>query len=414
MKLAIIIIGDEILLGRVTDTNSGAIARALDPLGFSTVSIDTVGDNRDDISRAVNRAMSIADLVITTGGLGPTKDDITKHVLTDIFGGSIYRDPEVTANIHNLFDRRGIQVNPLTEDQALVPDSCRVIQNRLGTAPIMWFEKDGRVLISMPGVPFETEGMLKLSVIDNIAAHFHSNLHLSHTTFITAGITESALAERLASWEDSLPEGFHLAYLPDSPIIKLRLDGAHSDVSTLRAMTSQLADSLRELLGPLIIYQGDASLGQIVIERLRSHGMTLATAESCTGGNIAHTITEVAGCSDVYVGGVVSYANHVKADTLGVDLSIIDNKGAVSEEVVAMMARGVCRLTGAHCAVATSGIAGPGGAVDGKPVGTVWIATCTPKQTSAHLYHFPGDRSRVISRATSTALLDLLKAIDTL
>lgn len=410
MKLAIIIIGDEILLGRVTDTNSGAISRALDSLGFETTNVFTVGDNRDAISHAVRHALTTADLVVTTGGLGPTKDDITKGVLTDIFGGTLKRDPEVTVNIHRLFAARGINVNRLTEDQALVPSSCQVIQNRLGTAPIMWFEKNSRILISMPGVPHETVGMLP-DVVNHVAAHFHRDRHFAHSTFITTGITESDLAERLATWEDKLPENFHLAYLPDSPIIKLRLDGSDSDFDRLNKTISILSNQLDSLLGSLLIYRGDAPLAQIVIEHLRKRGWTLSSAESCTGGNIAHTITEIAGCSDIYVGSVVSYANTVKVKALGVNQSTLEHEGAVSEPVVKMMAEGVCRLTGADCAIATSGIAGPGGAVHGKPVGTVWIGVKTPNATSTHLYHFSGNRSRVIARATATALIDLLSIL---
>lgn len=410
MKLSIIIIGDEILLGRVTDTNSGAISRALDTLGFETINVVTVGDNREAITHAVAHALKTADLVITTGGLGPTKDDITKDVLTDIFGGTLMRDPEVAANIHALFDARGIKVNPLTENQAIVPSSCRVIQNRLGTAPIMWFEKNGRILISMPGVPHETEGMLP-EVAKQIASHFHHNLYFSHSTFITTGITESALAEKLSDWEEHLPPNFHLAYLPDSPIIKLRLDGSDFNPEQLSHTTKELEHKLELILGDLLIHRGDASLAQIVIERLRQRGYTLSSAESCTGGNIAHTITEVAGCSDVYVGSVVSYANEVKIKALGVDPSTLDSEGAVSEPVVRMMAEGVCLLTGADCAVSTSGIAGPGGAVPGKPVGTVWIGAKTPNGFSSKLYHFTGNRNRIIARATATALIDLLSIL---
>lgn len=411
MKLAIIIIGDEILLGRVTDTNSGAIARAFDPLGFQCVSITTVGDNREDITAAIATAMSRADLVVITGGLGPTKDDITKRVLTDMFGGQMYRNNEVTEHIKAIFAGRGLKLNRLTMDQALVPSSCRVIQNRLGTAPIMWFEREAKVLVSMPGVPMETEGMLP-TVVEDVARHFLRDMAIDHRTFMVSGISESALAEKLATWEDALPDGLHLAYLPDSPIIRLRLDGANSDSRRLDGLMNEQSRLLEEQLGSLMIYRGQASPAEIVLERLRAHHYTLATAESCTGGNIAAAVTAVAGCSDVYLGSLVSYANEVKTGVLGVERDTLAANGAVSREVVEMMSQGVCRLTGADCSVATSGIAGPGGGTDEKPVGTVWIAVTTPRVTTSRLYRMPGDRSRVIARAVTTALLDLLDALD--
>lgn len=411
MTVNIIIIGDEILLGRITDTNSGAISRALDPLGFRTGRILTIGDDGEEIRRAVEASLAEADLTITTGGLGPTKDDITKHTLLEVFGGEMRMDPEVTANIHEIFDRKGLRMNALTDGQALVPTSCRVIQNRLGTAPIMWFERDGRVLISMPGVPFETEGMLKMSVVGEIAAHFCSDSAITHRTCVVNGISESALAEKLADFEDSLAENFHLAYLPDSPLITLRLDAKGNDRKTLEAEADRVFGELRDCLGGLMLCDHAATAAEILLERLRARGLTFTSAESCTGGNIAHSVTMIAGCSDVMMGGVVSYANEVKINILGVTPETLDAHGAVSEEVVRQMVAGAMRATGATTAVATSGIAGPGGGSEEKPVGTVWIATATPEGIEANCYRFPGDRARVITRATTTALLDLVKRL---
>ncbi len=413
MKANIIIIGDEIILGRVTDTNSGAIARALDPLGIVINRIITIRDSGKDIRRTVEESLDEADLTITTGGLGPTKDDITKHTLHEIFGGEIYRNSEVSANIHEIFNRRGLKLNPLTEDQALVPSSCRVIQNRLGTAPIMWFERNGHVLITMPGVPFETEGMLKRTVIGEIATHFRADISITHRTCVVTGISESALAEKLDSFENSLPEGFHLAYLPDSPIITLRLDayGQNRESDILEERIDKVFAELKKQLGDLMICETAATPAEILINCLRTKGLTFSSAESCTGGNIAHRITTVAGCSDVYVGSVVSYANEVKMQILDVSADTLTTHGAVSEEVVRQMVKGVMHATGASTAVATSGIAGPGGAVEGKPVGTVWIATATPDGIEAVCHHFPGDRTRVISRATDTAILSLAKRL---
>ncbi len=408
MTANIIIIGDEILLGRVTDTNSGAIARGLDTLAINIGHIYTVGDNAEDITKAINRSLAEVPLTITTGGLGPTKDDITKKVLTTIFGGTLIRDDSVTANINEIFARRGLTMNALTADQALVPTSCRVIQNRLGTAPIMWFEREDKVLISMPGVPFETEGMLQRAVIGEIARHFCRDSAITHRTAVVAGITESALAMLLEDFENSLPDGFHLAYLPDSPVITLRLDAQGSDHDLLENRADSIFEELKRVVAKYLISDHAASVAQILTELLRSKSLTTASAESCTGGNIARQITAVAGCSDVYVGSVVSYANEVKMSALGVSQDTLNTHGAVSRETVEQMASGVMHLTGATTAMATSGIAGPSGGTADKPVGTVWIATATPKGIHADVYRFPGDRSRVIARATATAMLNLI------
>jgi nicotinamide-nucleotide amidase len=412
MNLSIIIIGDEILLGQVNDTNSGFIARQLGVIGWKTVGIETVGDNAADIRSAIDRALSKSDLVITTGGLGPTKDDITKQVMLDIFGGELYRNSEVTANIDRVFALRHLKMNMLTADQALVPSSCRVIQNLLGTAPIMWFERGDKVLVTMPGVPFETEGMLVDAVIPALKQHFQSDIAQYHNTLIVTGITESNLALHLTDFENELPEGIHLAYLPKPGIIRLRLDGIASvSDDDFEARYNAQLDKLRKCLGSLLIYDGDATPAEIALHLLRQGGKTLATAESCTGGNIAHEITAVPGSSDVFVGSVVSYSNAVKESNLGVQHSTLEHYGAVSEQTVIQMAEGARARLGADYAVATSGIAGPGGGTPDKPVGTVWTAVATPCGTKTRLLHLPGSRERVITRTTTEVLLDLIKEI---
>lgn len=405
MKLSIVIIGDEVLLGQVTDTNSGAIARRLGPQGWQVVETRVVGDDAAAISAAVAHAMSQSDLVITTGGLGPTKDDITKTVLADYFGGRLITDPSVTENIERVLAKRGLQLNDLTRAQAIVPSTCRVIQNELGTAPIMWFERGGKVLVAMPGVPFETEGMLRRSVADAIRRHFMPDIDMAHHTLIVGGITESDLASHLAPWESELPAGLHLAYLPVPGYIRLRLDG--KDIAP--AVYDEYVGRLKELTAPWLIHDGDATPAEILIERLRENGLTVATAESCTGGNIAHRITSVAGCSDCYMGSVVSYSNDVKERVLGVPAADIESHGAVSEPVVVAMARGAARVMRTHCAIATSGIAGPGGGTPDKPVGTVWMAVHTPAGTVAQCRRFAGDRDRVIARATAEAIMMLIR-----
>lgn len=411
MKATTIIIGDEILLGRVTDTNSGFIARQLDPLGIETERVITVGDNGAAIEEAVRTALEHTDLVITTGGLGPTKDDITTKVMLGVFGGEMTFDEAVYANVAAQFERRGLAMNRLTREQAMVPSSAHIVQNELGTAPIMWFERNGKVLITMPGVPTETCGMMERAVTALIARRFKRGETFMHSTFITTGMSESGLAEMLEQWEDTLPDGFHLAYLPDSPVIRLRLDGSGRDREQTAKTMERLSDELKALLGDLLIADREAGVAELALDALREKGWTLGTAESCTGGNIAHAVTSVAGSSDCFEGSVVSYSNRVKHGVLGVSLETLDAFGAVSRETVGEMLEGACRTLGTDCAIATSGIAGPGGGSAEKPVGTVWIGVKTPERTVINVHHMPGDRSRVIARTTATALLVLLKAI---
>lgn len=413
MKAAIVIIGDEILLGKVNDTNSGYIARALDRNGFEIVRISTIGDNGNDIRQTVESSLSVADVVITTGGLGPTKDDITKQVMCQIFGGTLKRDDSVTRNIETVFAKRRLQMNALTLDQALVPTSCRVIQNTLGTAPIMWFERDGKVLVSMPGVPFECEGMTDAEVVPQLQQHFNPDKYIAHRTAIVTGITESDLAEKLDTWERRMPQGYHLAYLPDSPIIKLRLDGCGTNQAEVEATADKLFDELLAQLGDLVVSIGEKTIAQILIDALSAHGYLMGSAESCTGGNIAHSITSVAGSSAVFAGTVVSYSNEVKHNVLGVKQETLNEFGAVSGQTVEQMLSGACRVLGTDCAVATSGIAGPGGGTPDKPVGTVWIGAKSPQGIDVREYHFPGNRERVINRATATAMLMLIKQLNT-
>lgn len=409
MKISIVIIGDEILLGRVTDTNSGCISRAMDTIGGKTIEVRTVGDDRTAIRSAVENALNGADIVFTTGGLGPTKDDITKRVLTEIFGGETIRDAEVTENIRRIFDKKGLRLNSLTLDQALVPSSAIIIQNQLGTAPIMVFEKDGKTVISMPGVPAETEGMLP-RVVEYLVSNQRDISPLRHVTRLVTGMSESALSIHLEAFESSLPRGFKLAYLPDSPVIKLRLDGP-ADSAEYDATEQRLDGELDRADELTVLAREEMTLGEAVIRALGQKGYTMSTAESCTGGNIARTITAVPGASAVFNGGAVTYANSAKINVLGVDPVLIDKLGAVSEPVVRGMIDGACRVFGTDCAVATSGIAGPGGGTPGKPVGTVWISVHKPGMTISKLHHFPGNRDRVITRATAVALIELLKIL---
>lgn len=404
MKLSIVIIGDEILLGRVTDTNSGLIARTLAEQGWHIESIYTVGDTAEAIGGAVKAAMAESDLTISTGGLGPTRDDVTKTVLMGVFGGELRHDPEVAENIENVFKRKGLQLNELTRLQAMVPTSCRVIQNRVGTAPIMWFEKDGKVLVAMPGVPAETRTMLP-TVAEAIEKQFHTHPDTVRREFTVTGISESALAQRLATFEDQLPAGYKLAYLPSPGEILLRLEGSPDEFAGQ-------AEKLTEMLGANFAGEGKLTPAELAIGTLRRHGLTMATAESCTGGNIAALVTSVAGASDIFRGGVVAYSNNVKMAVLGVDADTLAAHGAVSEQTVTQMAAGVRERLGADYAVATSGIAGPGGGTPEKPVGTVWTAIAGPHGTHTRLLNLAGDRRAVIDRASATMLADLATLIE--
>lgn len=416
MELSLIVIGDELLIGQVTDTNSGMIARAVAPYGWSVRSVQTVGDNGADITRAIDEAFRQTDVIITTGGLGPTKDDLTKQVLCDYFGGTLVEDPSVTENILRIFSSRGISLNALTAAQAMVPTSCRVIQNLVGTAPIMWFERpDGKVLVSMPGVPFETQTMLGDAVLPALLERFPSDTVISHSVVMVAGFTESALAETIADIENALPAHLHLAYLPKPGLIRLRVDGIHTDRAFIESETARVADEICALIGPEhAISRRDMTAAEILLDRCRAKGLTVATAESCTGGNIAHSLTLIPGASDVVAGGVVSYSNEVKMHVLGVKAETLEAHGAVSRETVIEMARGVMALTGTHVGVATSGIAGPGGGTPDKPVGTVWIAARVGDKEIQTLGRFNGSRERIIETATTYALLLAIKLIDTI
>ena len=411
MQYSTIVIGDELLIGQVTDTNSGWIARHLSPLGWEAKSVKVIADDADEIFRAIDEAFAVTDVVLMTGGLGPTKDDITKATLCRYFGGEMVLNEDVKRNVYAQFERRGIAMNRLTAGQAMVPSSCRVIQNEVGTAPIMWFESDNKVLVSMPGVPFETQTMMQRTVIPQLLKHFNSDVDIEYRTFIVIDHAESALAEKLDEYEQQLPAYIHLAYLPNQGIIKLRLTGAHHDPQVIADDMEQQSKKLHKILGKSIIADGDKPLAQIVGERLRELNLTLSTAESCTGGNVAHVITQIAGSSDYFMGSVVSYSNDVKHRVLGVDNTILDTCGAVSQPVVEQMAHGVSQLCRTHCAVATSGVAGPGGGTPDKPVGTVWMAAKVGDIVMSRCMYLPGDRSQVIERATTQVLIMLLKML---
>lgn len=403
-------IGDEILIGQIIDTNSSHISRALNSLGIKVNGMSSIGDDKERIISSLSKELSENDIVIVTGGLGPTKDDITKDALACLSGSKEYRtDDRQLEIICRLLKSRGLDILDINRAQANVPDTCEVIPNRLGTAPIMVFRfpehRFGHrsVLYSLPGVPFEACGALN-DVMDDIRREF-SLSDIFHKTIMTFGIAESALSKRIEDWEDSLPDDMHLAYLPN-PVtgVRLRLSIYGGVRETEERRIEEQVAKLRPLLGDLIYSEQDDSLQECIGRMLCKGGKTLSTAESCTGGAIASLITEVPGASSYFLGSVVSYSNEVKNKVLEVPKEIIENHGAVSEECVKAMAEGVRRLTGSSYSVATSGIAGPGGGSPEKPVGLVWIGVSSEKGTQAYSMTFSSDRKRNVERFASSAL----------
>lgn len=411
MKVEVITIGDEILIGQIVDTNSAWMATQLNQLGWEVVHIASVADTREAIAAAFDAAFDRADVVLVTGGTGPTKDDVTKHVLCDYFGGSLIFREDILENIKGIFAQRALKLNELTETQAWVPDNAEVIMNKVGTAPCTWFERDGKVLVSMAGVPSEMKWLMTNGVLPKLEERFNDGSAVLHHTFLVKNYSESALAEYLATFESELPASFKLAYLPQPGIVRLRLTGRNHDAQRLEVQMEAAVQQLRELVGSDIFSEEDLPLAVLVGKRLQEKGLWFATAESCTGGTIAQMITAIAGSSAYFKGGVVSYANEVKQQVLGVDKEALDTLGAVSEPVVRQMAEGAARVCGADCAVATSGIAGPGGGTPDKPVGTVWIAATYKGETVSRLYTFGKLREYNINKAANTALLMLLEVI---
>ena len=409
MNVEIIVIGDELLIGQVTDTNSGWIARELNHIGWEVTEITTVRDRSREITDALNSSFGRVDVVLMTGGLGPTKDDITKQTLCDYFGGKLVFDESVFANVEAIFRRRKLTMNDSTRNQAYVPNVCTVIQNPVGTAPVMWFERNGKVLVSMPGVPTEMKTVMKEAVISRLREYFQDHSSILHRTCLVKDFTESRLSETLSDFEAQLPACIKLAYLPTPGVIRLRLTARGDEESYLQKIIDDEFFKLRTILGSHLFCGSDTTLAGALGSILTERGETLATAESCTGGNIAHEITRIVGSSVYFKGSVVAYSNEVKIRVLNVSSEALSGFGAVSRETVLQMVSGVQRLLSSDCAIATSGIAGPGGGSVEKPVGTVWIAVRYGERSEAECFCFEGDREQVIARATQSALLMLIQ-----
>lgn len=406
MNAGIIIIGDEILIGQVVDINSSWISREMNKIGFRTETVITVGDDGKSISDAIDRCLEVADVVFMTGGLGPTKDDITKKVICEKFGTELVLNEQVLANVAEMLGRRGIAMTENNRGQALVPATATVINNAVGTAPGIMMERNGKLLFSMPGVPFEMRYLMEHEIIPLIKKHYNLK-PVFHKTLLLTGIAESILAEKISDWEDSLAKNVRLAYLPAYSSIRLRLSVYEPDDTTESYIDSKV-EELKRIVPENIIAYEDIKLEELVGKLLKDRHCTVATAESCTGGKVASLITSVSGSSEYYKGSVVSYCNEVKADVLGVSRADLEKYGAVSSTVAEQMASGVGRLLKTDYAVATTGIAGPTGGSDEKPVGTVWIAVATPTRVVSRKYVFGKDRSINIERFAASALSMLI------
>ncbi|RCH53589.1 competence/damage-inducible protein A [Mucilaginibacter hurinus] len=406
MQAEIITIGDEILIGQIVDTNSAWIARHLNPIGIRVKQITSVSDDRDHILKALAEAAGRADIIIITGGLGPTKDDITKKTLAEYFGVGFKEDEETLAHVARIFARSNRPLLQSNKLQALVPDNCEVIPNKNGTAPGMWFNHNGKIYISMPGVPFEMMYMVEGEVIPRLKASFKLPV-IIHKTLLTVGEGESFLAERIADIEEELPPYIKLAYLPKLGQVRLRLSAYGDNASVLQADVDLFAAKIKQRVGAALAADEDIPLEKAILNTMAVRGRTLSTAESCTGGFIASLITQHAGSSAVFLGGAVSYSNQLKQSILDVSAETLKQYGAVSEQTVTEMAAGALSKFNADYAIAVTGIAGPGGGTAEKPVGTVWIAVASAAKTTIKKFTFGGQRSQVIERVAINSLIML-------
>ena len=468
MKATILNIGDELLIGQVVNTNASRMAQMLVAAGIDVCGTYVIGDNADDIKYHLRLCIEKSDVVLMTGGLGPTKDDITKKTLCELFDSELYENEEALANIKRIFDSRGYELTPINRQQAWVPRCCTMINNVLGTAPCMWFQfeiengkliignmhtpvfdhpsKEGtgsatlnvsddttaqfsilnsqfnKVLVSLPGVPFEMVNLMETEVIPRLQRHFRTD-QIVNKNILIQGIGESFLSDLIEPWELALPKSIRLAYLPQAGMLKLRLTarGGHDERPLLEHQIADAVKSLYPIAGQYIVGEdGESpltnnfeSLPELVAYTMKKEGKTLATAESCTGGTLAHQLTAMAGASEYFRGGIVAYSNEVKECALGVRHETLAAHGAVSEETVREMATGARERLGADYAVATTGIAGPGGGTPEKPVGTVWIAVAGPDGVTAKLLKFGDRRAQTIERTCNAVWSELTKKVKT-
>lgn len=405
MFAEIITIGDELLIGQVVDTNSAWMGQELNKCGIEVIRIVSVRDREEEISETLDDAMKRADIVLLTGGLGPTKDDITKTTLCKYFHTELVFNQQVYDNVKAIL-RDKIPMNALNRSQAMVPKDCVIVNNRVGTASISWFNIDEKVVISMPGVPQEMKTVMSEEILPRLVAKYHTD-YILHRTYVVQNYAESVLAEKLEHWETSLPDFIKLAYLPKLSIIRLRLTARGKDKVVLDDRLDQEEAKLISILGNDILAEGDVPLETIVGNQLAEQHKTVATAESCTGGSIAARLTSIPGSSRYVKGGVVAYTIEVKEQVLGVPSEIINQYGVVSEETVIAMAKGVMKTLQTDCAVATTGVAGPDGGTEKNPVGNIWIAAAVGDRILTKLQKTNRGRQMNIERASNNALLML-------
>jgi nicotinamide-nucleotide amidase len=410
-KASVLTIGDELLIGQTINTNAAWIGRELALVNIRVTKSLTISDEKSAIISAINLLLEDSNIIIITGGLGPTKDDITKYTLAEYFSMKLKRNQEVLEKIEGFFKIRGREMLEVNRQQADLPENCRVIENKNGTAAGMWFEKDKKIIISMPGVPYEMKAMMSEIVIPDLVKIFKP-VAVYHRTILTQGMGESFLADILKDWENDLrSKGHSLAYLPSPGIVKLRVSSGGKDVNELKFIVDDYCEKLYEIIPEWIYGEEDDVLEALVGKLLTNKKMTLSTAESCTGGYISHLITSVSGSSAYYMGSVVSYSNEIKINQLKVDEKLFSTVGAVSKEVVEQMALGVKEKLKTDYSIAVSGVAGPDGGSEEKPVGTVWIAIGTPNGLVSKKYLFENNRDRNIRRAALTSLNMLRKIL---
>ena len=407
IKAEIITIGDEILYGQITDTNTQWISAELDKIGIRTIRKSSIGDSEKAILEIFEESSKRADLVIVTGGLGPTKDDITKKTFCKYFNTELIDHPQAQIDVTAYFQKRGYVLSGTNKSQYQLPANATYIQNTMGTAPGMWFDFEGVIYISMPGVPYEMKGLMTLTILPKLQEHFKTPI-IFHKVIRTVGIGESYLAEMIETWEDALPENVKLAYLPSMGNVKLRLTGFGED---LQVVESQVAEQFQKILPTIQEYVygfGKDELEEVVGKILTERKETVSVAESCTGGYLAHQFTKVSGSSAYFVGGILSYDNAVKINQLGVKQETLNTYGAVSEQTVIAMAENVRKLMKTTYGLATSGVAGPSGGTPEKPVGTIWIAISSEKGVIAKQLTLGGSREQNI-HLTSVNILNLLR-----
>lgn len=410
IQAEIITIGEELLIGQVIDTNSAWISQQLNLIGISVRQITSISDNKQQIFETLNESINRSDIVLITGGLGPTKDDITKHALAEYFNSSLVFNEEAFKNIEAIFSRRNAQVTELNRLQAYLPDKCKVIPNLEGTACGMLFKKNESIIISIPGVPYEMKTMMENFIFKELQTEFQLPFVI-HKTILTQGIGESFLAERIERWENNLPSNISLAYLPSPGIVRLRLSAKGTNQNELKESINTQVNFLNEIISEYTFGYDEDTLEMIIGKFLKEKKQSLATAESCTGGYISHLITSVPGSSAYFKGSIISYANEIKLNELNVNEECLLKYGAVSKEVVEQMAKNVLEKFNTDYAIATSGIAGPDGGTKDKPVGMIWIAVADKKSVDAKVFYMGEHRGRNIQKSAITALNMLRKKI---